>query len=268
MFAAGMMMGGRPVYTVNISSSGGTWKRTVDAPSIPSGIPITLNLTVTAGIERQATSTSAAAIDIDGIASGSIVNFTNLGYGIGCGGRGGTSGLAGGNGLTGGPAVKGPGAGVEFNVTNAAGRFWGGGGGGGGGGTHRFYVPSDFAYDWSDSGGSGGGGAGGGAAGTPSSTGAGTTGNSGTAGTTGSAGVHGTGGSANQASAGAGADGGDYGAAGSAGTSGKYTGGPNNLTNVNNQGSGGPAGKAIDLNGGTITWISGSSSPNVKGAVA
>ena len=58
----------------------------------------------------------------------------------------------------------------------------------------------------------------------------------------------------------------DFGAAGNAGTDGTApTGTPGSL---GTGGAGGAAGKAINLTGGTATFVSGSGSPNVKGAVS
>lgn len=255
MFAAGMMMGGRPVYTVTVSASGGAWKLTTDAPTVPTGIPIELFLTITAGVERQATSTAVPAFEINGLAAGSIVHLSNSGYLIGKGGAGGSGAENGGVGAA--PAVVGADAGHALRanftgqliITNGSGHLWGGGGGGGGGGA---------GAGGSSNGGGGGGGAGGGSAG-GGGAGGGSPGSAGTAGTTGSPGTNGTGGAAGGAGGGAGANGGAYGADGATGSAGSTTSGK----------AGGSAGNALKYNSGTdVSFLSGSLTPQVKGAVS
>ncbi|MFY4731347.1 hypothetical protein [Nitrospira sp. BLG_2] len=234
MLAMGMMLGGLPVYTVTLSSNGGTWQKSVDGTSIPSSVPVLLVLRISSAIERQSSSTSLGAIHLDGLANGSFVDLINLGYAIGKGGNAGAGGSdsPGVNGQAGGPAIR-----ANFNgtlrVTNSSGRIWGGGGGGGGGGQSLA------------EGSGGGGGAGGGSGGSGAE--------SGTAGTTGSAGTPGVGGTTNAD----GGDGGAYGVAGSNGQSSGFAGG-----------SGGAAGYAILHDAGTtVVFVAGSGSPNVKGSI-
>ena len=210
-----------------------------------------------------------------------------------------TSVTNGANGGDGGHALK-VGSGVIANITNASGYIYGGGGGGGGAGGGGSGVTGGYsAYS---TGGGGGGGAGyaasaAGAAGSISGTAtircntsaalskgavhcpglAGATGQ--TAGGVGGADrgwSYSTGGStwAYRSKNGTAGNGGGYGEAGAAGTAGAYgwnSGGgladcPNSPTTAG--GTGGAAGKAIDLAGGTVNWISGNDSTHVKGAVA
>lgn len=234
----------------------------------PSGV-VTINIT-TANVEIQSLSPASPALDFSGFTSGSTINWTNNGYILGCGGdgaNGAEEGLSGGTltttnaGKVGNPAgnaVQGPGAGITFNITNANGFIWGGGGGGGGGGSTASGSPT------AGNGGGGGGGKGGGRPGLGGScnTGTAVNGANGLAGGAGRNAVAGTGGAGNSnggGSSGAGGAGGDWAVAGSAGTVSSGGGMP--------PGAGGAAGKAINLNGGAATFVSGSGGPNVKGAV-
>lgn len=245
------------------------------------GAPLTVTLTVPVGTVFRASSIRRAAMDLSGLPSGSTVNLTNLGYILGKGGRGGIgvvgSGtvtgdddvfIANSTGEAGGMAIRGPGAGNTFNITNGSGFIWGGGGGGGGGG---------LSFTGADSAGAGGGGGGGAGFGQGAMgvTGYGhgppplvAVGNPGTDGfwdPTGAAanGSGGTGQVTAAGTAGAGGNGGDCGAAGSAGASP----GPGTYDFAGR--AGGAAGKAIELDGGGApSFISGSGSPNVKGAVS
>jgi hypothetical protein len=167
-------------------------------------------------------------------------------------------------GRAGGPAIIGPGAGVTFNITNASGFIWGGGGGGGGGG-----VSADQAIGNIPCGGGGGGGNGGGLGGAGysgryefgSAVYAADGGDAGS-GRLGAAGAGGAGAQQGNSTGGAGGNGGDWGTAGSTGAS------PTTWAQDYPGATGGAAGKAIDLNGGSASFISGSGSPNVKGAVS
>ena len=233
-----MMMGGRPIYRVTISSNRGSWIRSIDAPTIPSTQPVLLILTINSGIEVQASSAYAplGAIFFNSLADGSEVQLVNNGYLIGRGGEGGEGGAgsAGLPGEDGHPAVVSSFSGL-LKITNGAGYIWGGGGGGGSGGS----------YSSAQGGGGGGGGAGGGAGGTAVY-------NAGTAGTTGRLGAPGAGGAANDASSGAGGTGGTYGAAGAAG------GDPLPTIPAFYGGAGGAGGYAVQLVGTTLVWVSGS----------
>lgn len=240
----------------------------------PGGV-VTINVTTAAGTVVSASSTANSAIDFSGFASGSTINWTNLGYVQGKGGDGGKGGQIGAGGSTittwdngekgrdGGPAVKGPGALRNFNVTNGSGFIWGGGGGGGGGGAQKGSGNTEA------NGGGGGGGAGGGRGGPEGSCGSGGTGASnGDPGGPGGNGVNGTFGAAGTGRANGGGNGavggagGDWGSPGASGTSL----GAGNFFSV--PGTAGAAGKAIDANGGSVTFASGSGGPNIKGAVA
>ena len=239
----------------------------------------TFNITIAAGVVCRSTNPGNPALDMTGFASGSIVNLINLGYILGTGGDGGggaacgTTGSAGDavpyaftgkNGKPGGDALKGPGSGSTLNVTNASGFIWGGGGGGGGGGASGSGINS------TGNGGGGGGGAGGGRGGDKG------TGdcyngdhssNDGAYGSNGPNGTFGTGGagvSSGGGSSAAGANGGDWGAAGTAGGTATLVIG----THPAAPGNGGAAGKAINVAGGTVNFVSGSSNPHVKGNVA
>jgi hypothetical protein len=239
----------------------------------------TYNITIAAGVTCTSTSTSTPALDFTGFSSGSTVNLINLGYILGHGGEGGSGASAavtlssgnsapyatgGGDGEPGGPAIKGPGSGVTFNITNANGFIWGGGGGGGGGGA------SGNAAGSSGSGGGGGGGAGGGIGGQKgngNAYGADTSGARGVTGGSGPGGAAGTGGSGNSGGGGSGAAGGAGGTWGASGTNGvaaTHTIG----TAAPPPGNAGAAGKAINLNSGTINFVSGAGAPHVMGNVS
>jgi hypothetical protein len=227
---------------------------------------VTVIIRVEAGVIVQALSTGTPAMDLDaGLPSGSVVRLYNNGFILGMGGEAGDgaaiydqgTGLGTGNntgptsGRDGGTALRGPGSGVTFEVTNGAGHIWGGGGGGGGGG-------ATLGGAGTVNGGGGGGGAGGGRGGRggKSTLGGGNNATDGTPGSSGVDGVNGTGGtgSGTGGTGGNGGAGGDWGAAGSNGTD-------------TSPGSGGAAGLAIDQNGGTATFVSGNGAPNIKGAV-
>lgn len=238
----------------------------------PGGV-VTVNVTTAVGTVIRSSSAATPAIDFAGFASGSTINWTNLGYVQGMGGEGGLGAEIGSGGSTttdssggkigtpGGSAVKGPGSGRNFNVTNASGFIWGGGGGGGGGGAALAGSPAVA------NGGGGGGGAGGGRAGQggASQTTVAAIGNPGIVGGSGVNGTFGTGGAGNHSggtTAGAsGGNGGDWGSGGATGGTASGSG------VVTSPGTGGAAGKAIDANGGTVSFVSGSGGPNVKGAV-
>ena len=239
----------------------------------PSGA-VTVNITTAAGVVIRASSPATPALDFSGFASGSTINWTNLGWVLGCGGDGGngaelglsgstiTDDSEGGTGQPGGPAVTGPGSGRNFNITNAGGFIWGGGGGGGGGGANGTGSPL------SANGGGGGGGAGSGKGGQGGRNASNTSGLNGTNGTPGGGGANGdfgAGGAGNHSggssNAGTGGNGGTWGTAGSPGAT--IAGGGSGAG-----GAGGGAGKAINLNGGSAVFVSGSGGPNVKGSVS
>lgn len=254
-----------------------------DVAGRPTGV-VTFNYTLPASAIAQALSTKSYALDFRGFNSGSIINFACPGRSLARGGDGGDGGeisVSGGGdnddlyfgsftlgqrGQPGGTAIIGPGAGVAFNVDVSEGLIAGGGGGGGGGATAN-------RGPHVSSGGGGGGGAGGGKAGRGGRAAGGTGGsdlgtggtqaNDGVDGGTGADGTFGTGGTGTGLiPGGTGGAGGDFGVDGTAGAAvatGAYDVGV---------GAGGPAGKAIDLNGGTITWVGAHGPTHVKGAVS
>lgn len=239
------------------------------------GSAVTVNVTVNAGVIIRAPDAGTPAFDTSGFPSGTTINMTNLGYILGRGGNGGGGGEAGydggtlltqnqgQNGTPGGTALRAPGTGVTLNVTNGSGFIWGGGGGGGGGGADATSSPG------CGNGGGGGGGAGGGLGGLGGSavaTGQHANGSPGVSGASTPRGTaYGTGGT----SAASGGDAGNGGAGGDWGSGGTV--GANASTGTGRAGVGGAAGaagKAVDLNGGSINFLSGSGGPNVKGLVA
>ncbi len=263
-----------PTGTMTLSSNGVN----VDIFAL-AGSPLiaaTVNLTISTGVIISSLGARSPALDFRGFASGSTINVVNNGFVVGAGGRGGLGGAinrqgpvdmswGGQAGRSGGNAVEGPGTGITFSITNASGFIWGGGGGGGGGG-----VSADDGGNLA-AGGGGGGGSGYGLGGDPNGladtegipitiAGVGTDGfflSSGSA----ANGTGGAGTSVNAAAGGTGGDGGAFGAAGTAGAS------PAGFNRDIAGGAAGAAGKAINLNGGAATFVSGSGSPNVKGAV-
>lgn len=234
---------------------------------------------VESGVAIGSTNTANAAMDFSGFPAGSIIRLINKGHILGMGGAGGAGGAKtntgcansaqGTNGEAGGPALE---VDQDITIENELGQIWGGGGGGGGGRAEAGWCviisQTLYCFAWAAQG--GGGGAGGGAGGC----------NGACAllpvcaycicssedGTGGAAGVGGTQGYWSDGvseclvpDAGYNfcAAGGDYAEAGANGiTVGACT----------NTSTGGAAGKAIEPNGNTITWVSGSS--NVKGAVS
>jgi hypothetical protein len=234
-----------------------------------------VNVTIAQGAVLQALSVGSYALDLANVLPvGSVINLTNLGYMIGRGGDGGSGAYAAGDGLTasggnghaGGPALRAPGAGITLNITNAAGHIWGGGGGAGGGSAAATNGVDRFAK-----GGGGGGGAGGGSGGkgnyqnngneygSPNKAG------DGLDGSTGVSGIGGTAGAGAQRGSADGAAGGLGGTYGVAGANGALFGSGFHRADF---GTGGAAGKSVELNGGTANFIDGSGSPNVLGAVA
>lgn len=267
MFAAGLMLGDRPIFSVSISASRSTpWVLSAQAPQVFIGAPILLRLTVASGIQIQSNSITDAALILSGLPSGSEIALANGGYLLGMGGGAGNGAdYVGGNpavaGQAGGPAIVGPGTGRILRLDNSAGRVWGGGGGGGGGGYNLAYFADPvFDYISPDGGSGGGGGAGGGVAGVSySSSGAASNG------TTGASGTGGASGTTTQGSAGRGGAGGAFGAAGSSGASGiRYGGGPTDGVVVSAGAAGGAAGNAIELNGATLIYTS---SGDIRGSV-
>lgn len=239
---------------------------------------VTVNLNVAAGVVVTSANNSTAAMDLSGLPAGSTINLVNLGYITGLGGNGANGGWASypGSGTSiassplagnGGNAINGPGSGVTFNITNGSGHIWGGGGGGGGSGAYDGFASGNGCAN----GGGGGGGAGGGIGGTgglgvyiSGGNALGGNGVNGSVGVSGAGGAAGTGTTAGNGLIGTAGAGGAYGAAGSTGAA------PSTATAGHTAvfSAGGTAGKAIALNGGTETFVSGGSSPNVLGAVS
>ena len=262
-------------FTLVIAANVANWNL-IDELGFTPGAPVTITIAVNAGVVVSSTSASVAAMDLSGLPSGSSIEITNNGYILGCGGVGGTGGDGGsgileaaGNGGAGGPAIFGPGTGVTVDIENASGSVWGGGGGGSGGRSSEEYLESPAEPTWIGGGG-GGGGAGGGVGGTGGSTlgiipfaYAGSPGNAGTTGSGGSGGSGGAGGfgGLETARGGLGGAGGAFGAAGSVGVAGTGT------TGQGAAGTAGAAGPAVDQDGGTVTFTTGGTNPNVKGAV-
>lgn len=262
--------------TINVSA-GTYWDYNLfRAMGSPAGAA-TYTVNIAVGAVFRSSGNRSYALDTSGFTSGSTINLTNLGYIVGCGGRGGRGasqqnagddnfGYEGQDGEDGGTAIQGPGAGNTLNVTNANGFIWGGGGGGGGGGTS-----ADDGGNAANGGG-GGGGAGFGLGGyggglvyaegvTPGP------GGNGTNGAlfydaSASNGSGGAGAQAGSATGGAGGNGGDFGITGQNGTA------PTAHGIDIAAGSGGLSGKAINIAGGTVNIINGGGSPNLKGAVS
>lgn len=211
-------------------------------------------LTINSGVYVGSTSASTPGLQTAGSwAPNSALTIINNGYIVGRGGNGGVGGsissVNGGAGGNGGNAIN---LGINVTIDNGGGSIFGGGGGGGGGGGYF-----DGLAQAAGGGGGGGRGYDGGSGGEKGS------GNAanGTAGSKTSAGAGGQGGfnATYQVSGGDGKGGGDWGANGSqgqaAGDFGEVPGG-----------AGGTAGKAINLNGYSVTWLAGNNLTQVKGA--
>lgn len=251
----------------------------------PSGV-VTINYTTPPG-GMYSNLPGIPALDLRGFASGSEVVVTARGPVFGCPGRGadgaalgntfGEDGGSGRRGITGtlahdgengGPAVIGPGAGIDFSVSAVGGYFFGGGGGGGGGGGSL-----DFGGDTNAAAGGGGGAGAGGTVGgrggriatSNASSGSSTSAASGgysTGGLGSSPGSGGIGADNGSATGGDGGDGGNWGASGGDGDS------PTGSDRDYAGGTAGTGGKAIDLNGGSVTILDGNDSTHIKGAVS
>lgn len=207
--------------------------------------PVNVTLTIPNGVTVSSNSPSMPALDTGALPDGSTVTIINNGSIIGAGGNGSDASApygAGNPGLPGGNAVN-----VQAPVTidNTNGYIFAGGGGGGAAGSNGFNC--------GPGGGGGGAGAAPGGGGTSPAWGV-STASPGSAGSTvgGAGGVSTTGGCN-------GGNGGGYGEAGSPGVA-PWGGPPPG-------GDGGASGKAINLNGQTITWLGGNDATRVKGAV-
>jgi len=214
--------------------------------------------------------------------SGSIRGFGEAGGGGGDGQSflsGDVAGLDGSPGGTGGVAIL---LRVPTTINNAAGEIFGGGGGGGGGAGCGIYANDGYSANGAASGGGGGGG-GRSAVSNPASPGGegysewvtGVDGSDGSAGGPSGAGSGGAGGVSSfvwyyprNLIGGAGGAGGDWGQPGANGATASVSDATGLATAFGTPGVGGPAGKAIELFGQALTWISGNTSDRVKGAVA
>jgi hypothetical protein len=205
--------------------------------------------TITTAVDVVATQNAGVLFDSDsataafrtgGLPIGSTIRLNFYGR---CGGKGGDAGDGGSSGNDGQPGQPGRDAvSLDDDVTvdlSTTGQFFGGGGGGGGG---------------SDRGGGGGGGQGdeGGAKGLKGNALA-------QDGTAGSPSANGVGGDGHPSGGGKGGKGGGWGSAGAKGGNGSGGG---------SGGNPGAAGKAINLNGHTVTWIAGNNTTQVKGSVS
>lgn len=252
---------------------------------------VTYQLTIDSGVWVYSTSTGTPALDLSSFAAGAIIQVINNGTIAGMGGAGGNGGddsddgnglpytqSAGGNGSAGGDAIK---LGTnDVSVDNTNGNIFGGGGGGAGGGGALSLSNDKTPVFFSGGGGGGGGGrsfqnSSGGTGKAPAQgnneTHISGTGANGSAGTSSGGGSNGAGGFASPyATGGGGGLGGDWGSAGGNGSAGNPSAGSPGLAYWESTagGSGGAAGKAVALNGKSITWLGGNNGTQVKGAVA
>lgn len=288
-----------PALTVDVTTDQTNFNLFTAAGSPGTAKTVTVN--ISSGVKIRSNAAGTPAFDEGtGWAPGTTVILNNLGAIQGMGGAGGAGGSAGyqlGTGFPGtmtNTAGTAGGAGgtalkltVPTSIANAAGEIFGGGGGGGGGNGSSCWFNADSQYLVASPANGGGGGQ---SANTTSGGAVGTTNNytdfpvvGQIAGTSGSSSGAGTGGAAYDGGAsfgtvrltvGKAGDGGAWGIAGSAGQATTYL--PLitppdegwNQQSAAAVGAGGAAGKAIDLNGQAITWLSGNDSTHVKGAVA
>jgi hypothetical protein len=239
MFALGFLAGRRQI-NITLAVSQTTTYDVFTAAGSPSA-PCDVTLTINAGVELGGpigASAQAYAMTTAGFPAGSSLSIINNGYILGRGGLGGRGEEGLGGSMT--PGEDGSGAinlGLNTTITNGSGFIFGGGGGGGGG-----------ARSGANAGSGGGGGApyqtgGPGGSGFP-------TGANGDAGATATRDAGGAPGMA-------GNDGGTGGLPGGDGSPGQGPGA-----------AGGVAGKAINLNGFTATFLSGNDATHLKGVVS
>lgn len=281
------------VRTVNITSNQTNYNLRTALGSPAGAMRIVVK--IASGVTISSSSAGVPAFDEGaGWASGTTISIVNEGsiYGAGGGGGGGGNSLwngtpvthSGQSGVAGGTALK---LTVPTSIANAAGSIFGGGGGGGGSaGSWMSFRGGAGDLDVYSSGGGGGGGRGsstssGGSAGIESHR-ASELGVAGAAGSSGSSAGGGSGGAGGYLSftapdgypsildGGNGGVGGNWGTAGSsAGAATQSSASPDLVPLTQSSvGSGGVAGKAVDLNGQTLTWISGNDPSRVKGAVS
>jgi hypothetical protein len=258
--------------------------------------PVNVSVTINSGVVVSSNNTSTPAFDQGSLPAGSRVTLVNNGSLRGMGGAGGAGASLTddiGTSVSRTVAAAGGAGGTALRLTrptiiaNGAGEIFGGGGGGGGGagGLTEVELTGMTVI--------GGGGGGGGRSGSTAPGGSGGTGEevsptyvlfegAGNAGSNGTSAGAGTGGTARASgsgsSGGAGGNGGDWGANGTSG--GAVSGSDFGYTLFDMEAfydpappttsfaAGGAAGKAVDLNGQSITWLSGNTGARVKGAVS
>ena len=288
------LLGGSRTLVISSNQTNFNLHTALGSPSTPVRATVVIN----SGVVISSNNASTPAFDEGALPAGSSVTLINNGSIRAFGGAGGAGGTAfydspftpdlrgsavGSNGQSGGNALR---LTAPTVVVNGAGEIFGGGGGGGGGGGVAWFTGGEESYFQANGGGGGGGGrsvstSSAGAAGVASSNYfiPGVVPHSGVIGSTGGpsgAGSGGTGGDSNPAGisyvGASGGAGGDWGAAGSAGqtpsTPPYEPGIPEGSAVISAGGSGGAAGKAVDLNGQSITWVSGNTVDRVKGAVS
>ncbi|MFO1306615.1 MAG: hypothetical protein U1F54_23065 [Burkholderiales bacterium] len=249
---AGRFFSTRPLYTLTITGtqSNVNVRTAVSSPSIAGDVLVTLT---SSGV-CNSTSAAPALRWGTGWPAGCTFKLMNAGSirgSAGVGGAGGATASAGSAGTAGNNAMDLDGNAIAID-NGASGQIFGGGGGGGGGGGAI-----------GTGGGGGGGGQGdigtgsGGAGGSPATY----PGSAGTAGSPSGAGVGGAGGSGGAFFDGGG--GGYGGGWGDSGTAGASSGGIGSAG-----GAPGAGGKAINLNGGSVTWIAGNNATQVRGGVS
>lgn len=79
MLAMGMMLGGKPTVRVELNSNQNQWEIVNDAPELLVAYPITLYLTVGAGVAITSSSSIDAGISFFGLPNGSDVYLINNG---------------------------------------------------------------------------------------------------------------------------------------------------------------------------------------------
>lgn len=244
----------RPLYALTITGtqSNVNVRTSLSSPSIAGDVLVTITST---GICNSTSGSPALRLGT-GWPAGCTFKVSIAGSvrgSSGVGGVGGTPGL----GANGSPGTAGNNA-MDLDGNTVAvdlgttGQLFGGGGGGGGGAACNSINGAG--------GGGGGGGQGDVGSGSGGAAGGGTNpGNAGNAGNSSGAGVGGSGGVDGAFSGGGGGYGGGWGDAGTSGAS---------ATPGGTGGSPGAGGKAINLNGGSVTWIAGNNATQVRGAVS
>jgi hypothetical protein len=264
----------RVTINLTISANTNNYNIYTQASADPTYDAGNTDVILTVNARLGSSSTSNPSLDTGVFASGDTIKLVNNDRIMGKGGNGGAGGSAsstvnntagsGSNGSNGGTAIK-----LQFPITiDNQDRINGGAGGGGGGGAafgHSQVGKTTYLVS------AGGGGGGGGAGRTQAQGGAGGGGeSSGTAGSNSTqlnGGSGGSGGSRTESSAvangGSGGAGGGQGANGSNGSNGTASGSQD--TSVGVGGTGGAAGKAIALNGHSVTYVT---TGTINGAVS